>query len=157
MFKQKALKKWSKEEAISNLYKYCAVQERCHQEIRTKLIQHQVYGQTLEEIISLLISEGFLNEERFARAYVRGKYRINKWGKNKIILGLKKKNISPYCIKKGLSEIDEREYLDTLQTLIEKKTPLIKSKSNFDFRKKLSNYLIQKGFSFNEFSEFLQS
>lgn len=149
------LNTWTKEQALSNLYKYCALQERSHQDIRTKLIQHQIYGDTLEEIISHLISVGFLNEERFARAYVRGKYRINKWGRNRIIQGLKQKNISTYCIKKGLSEIDEKEYFQILQNLINKKNDLIKSKNVYDHKKKLSNYLIQKGFSYNEFEDLI--
>jgi len=154
-YSQNKLSPWTKDQALSNLYKYCAIQERCHQDIRTKLIQHQVYGDELEEIISTLISNGFLNEERFARAYVRGKYRMNLWGKNKIIQGLKLKNISPYCIKKGLSEIEEDEYLEILENLIRKKSKTIKEKNPYAFNKKLSNYLIQKGFGFNEFQDLL--
>jgi regulatory protein len=140
---------------MSNLLKYCATQERCHQDIRTKLIQHQVYGDILEDIIATLITEGFLNEERYAKAYVRGKYRMNKWGRVKILQGLKQKQISSYCIKKGMKEIDEVEYNANLIRLIEKKIPQIKAKNTYEKRSKLSSYLLQKGYHYYEMKEFM--
>jgi len=110
----------SKDEALSKLQTYCAYQDRCHSEVRTKLLSYKIYGDDLEEIITELIKEKFLNEERFARSYARGKFRIKKWGKNKITQELKRKRVSEYCIKKGLSEIDHDEYLETAFKLIQK-------------------------------------
>jgi regulatory protein len=149
----KQLTKWTKEVALSNLYKWCAAQERCHMDVRTKLIEHQVYGSELENIIAHLISEGFLNEERYAKAYARGKHRINKWGRNKILMGLKQKKISDYCIRKAMTEIDEDEYDTILKKLIEKKKPLIKAQNKYEAKRKLTSYLVQKGYRYDEISE----
>ena len=95
---------------LNKLRHYCAYQERCHEEVRTKLLSLKVYGDGLEEIINQLISEDFLNEERFAKAYAGGKFRMKKWGRGKIIQGLKARKISDYCIKQGMSEIPEEDY-----------------------------------------------
>lgn len=110
----------SKDEALAKLQSYCAYQDRCHSEVRTKLIQYKIYGDDLEDIIATLIQENFLNEERFARSFARGKFRIKSWGRNRIIQELKRKRVSEYCIKKGLSEIDEEEYPETAYKVIEK-------------------------------------
>ena len=105
---------------LEKLRKYCAYQDRCHSEVRSKLLSIKVYGDKLEEIISILISEGFLNEERFARSYCRGKFRMKKWGRQKIRQKLIAKRVSEYCIKKGMEEIDEEEYLNSLNETLSK-------------------------------------
>lgn len=125
------------------LQAFCAARDRCHSEIRTKLLSLQVYGDDLEEIISQLVTDGFLNEERFAKNYVSGKFRINKWGRNKIIYGLRSKKVADYCIQKGLKEIDEEEYLALLDDLIEKK---LKGETTFAAKQKVVASLQQKGF-----------
>ena len=104
--------------AFEKLKRYCSYQDRCHQEVRTKLISLKIYGDDLEEVITELINEDFLNEERYARSYARGKFRIKKWGRNKIKQNLQQRRISAYCIKKGMEEIDEETYLQTLEELI---------------------------------------
>ena len=96
-----------------------------------------------------------MNEERYARAFARGKYRIKRWGKNKIILGLKQKQISAYCIKKALTEIDEDEYHRNLVHILDKKTPLIKATNKYEFKKKMHAFLIQKGYLYQEFAELI--
>ena len=106
---------------LNKLRHFCAYQERCHEEVRTKLLSLKVYGDTLEEIINKLIEEDFLNEERFAKAFAGGKFRIKKWGRVKIKIELKKRKISDYCIKKGMQEIDEDEYIKTLKSILVKK------------------------------------
>lgn len=108
----------------------------------------KVYGDRLEEIISYLITEKYLNEERYARAYMRGKYRINKWGKAKIIQKLKFKSVSEYCIKKSLEEIDPDEYYSNLLDVLEKqKVPYERKTSNsYQLRKKLFDFAYQKGY-----------
>lgn len=110
----------SKKDAYLKLRTFCAYQERCHSEVRSKLLSLKIYGDDLEEIITELIQENFLDEERFARSYARGKFRIKKWGKFKIKLELKRKRVSDYCIKKGMLEIDQEDYLATAKDLITK-------------------------------------
>lgn len=112
--------KLSQEIAFEKLKRYCAYQDRCHQEVRKKILSLKVYGDDLEEIITSLIKDDFLNEERYARSYTRGKFRIKKWGRNKIKQQLAARYISAYCVKKGMSEIDEEEYMDTLREIIKK-------------------------------------
>ena len=114
-------KYWSPSEAKGKLEAYCAYQERCQWEVRKKLSEKGIRGEQAEELISGLITEGFLNEERFARAFSRGKFRMKNWGKHRIIHELKLRDISPRCIQDGLTEIDPEEYADTLRREDEKK------------------------------------
>src|SRR6476619_3411710 len=100
------LKRLNKEQAMQKLKHYCGYQERSHIEAREKLYSFGLYKQEVEECISRLIEEDYLNEERFAIAYARGKFRMKGWGKNKIIQSLKEKRVSGYCINKALKEID---------------------------------------------------
>ena len=123
------LKKYtSKAEALSKLQGYCAYQDRCHQEVRSKLLDLGIYGNDLEEIMADLIQENFLNEERYARSFARGKFRIKKWGRNRIRRELKMRDISDYCLRKAMAEIEEEEYLKTLRKVLEKKDKLLKEK-----------------------------
>ncbi|MFM2392141.1 MAG: hypothetical protein RLZZ546_118 [Bacteroidota bacterium] len=137
--------RWDREQALREMQRWCSTQERSHMDVRTKLIEHQVYGDILEEILADLISENFLNEMRYASAYVSGKFKINEWGRIKIIAGLKQKNISLKIITKAISEIDEHMYLKTLEKLYQNKKQLLKPKSLQD-KQRLMNYLLQKGF-----------
>ena len=126
---------------------YCAYQERSHSQVRTKLIALKVYGLELENMMTTLIEENFLNEERFACSIARGKFYYKKWGKNKIIQTLKLHKVSAYLIKKALKEIDADDYDKMLETLAEKKLEILKSEKNkFIKMNKLKNYLLQKGY-----------
>ncbi len=111
----------TKEEALSKLQRYCAYQDRCHKEVRSKLLDLGVRGYDVEDVMASLIEENFLNEERYARSFVRGKFRMKQWGRRKIQQELKMKNISAYCLKKGFEEIEEEEYWQTLMGVLEKK------------------------------------
>jgi regulatory protein len=133
-------------EALQRLQKYCAYQDRCHQEVRSKLLKLGIFGDALEEIISELISDGFLNESRFARSFVRGKFRQNHWGRQRILLELKKKNVSEYCIREGLQEIKDEEYLETLQEVIRRKDGSLKEDDPYKRRAKLAQFAIRRGF-----------
>ncbi|MEM7106278.1 MAG: regulatory protein RecX [Bacteroidota bacterium] len=135
----------TKEEALSKLQKYCAYQDRCHKEVRTKLLDIGVRGYDLEWVIAELISEKFLDEERFARSFVRGKYRMKKWGRVKIRIELKKRQISDYCIRKGLSEIDQEEYEHNLRELLKKKLDTL-SGNSYQKKSKLAQFVIRKGY-----------
>lgn len=137
------------EVALEKLRHYCAYQDRCHQEVRSKLLSLKVYGDELEDIMGALISEDFLNEERFARSFARGKFRMKRWGRIKIKQELKKRKISDYCIRKGMSEIEEEAYEQTIVDLIEKYQ---KANPKIDKRhvvQKTLAHLQRKGFETN--------
>lgn len=130
---------------------YCDYQDRCHSEVRSKLLQWKVYGSNLEEVMARLIDEGRLNEERFARSYARGKFRNNDWGRQKIIQGLKLKKIGSFLINKALKEINEDEYQMTISKLINKKLIELKGDlTNQEVKKKIVVYLLGKGYSYSE-------
>lgn len=122
MFEEnKKQKKLTPNQAIIKAQNSCAYQERCQQEMRDKLYEWGLHSNDVENIIANLISDNFLNEERFAKAFAGGKFRIKKWGRIKIKIELKRRKISDYCIKKGMQEIDEKEYIKTLKDIIAKK------------------------------------
>jgi len=146
-------KLYNNEEAVQKLAKYCAYQERCQQEVDEKLQSWGFPANDRRELIVRLIEQGFLNEERFARAYVRGKFKHNQWGKIKIRQGLKQRGISDQLIKMAFTEIDEREYADTLKLLMKKKAKLIKEKNPFRKTQKLFMFIAGKGFEAELFWE----
>lgn len=132
---------------LEKIAHYCAYQDRCHSEVRYKLIELGVYGDELEEMIAYLISEKYLDEERYAQSFVRGKLKYSEWGRNKIIQGLKAKQVSEYCIKKGLKEIIPEEYEQIIWKLINKKYESLPNSDNDWVRKqKILRYLVQRGF-----------
>lgn len=139
-------KYWSIEEAKGKLETYCAYQERSQWEVRRKLYEKGIKGNPAEELISELISANFLNEERFARSFARGKFRLKHWGRIRITRELKLREISPRCIQLGLSEIDPDEYYDTLLTQTERKWEKTTEKDPFKKRYKVIQYLMSKGF-----------
>lgn len=135
------------EQDLSAIRHYCAYQERCHSEVRYKLVELGFRGEALEEAIASLIADNFLNEERFARSYCGGKFRIRHWGRRKIIQALKQKQVSDYCIRKGLEEISDADYWHSLQQLALQKSRELRGERNEWIRKqKLQRYLIQKGY-----------
>lgn len=132
--------------ALDKMRKYCAYQERCHQEVRYKLVAIGIRGDILESILSQLIEEGFLDEERFARAYARGKFRNNQWGMLKITRELTRKNIGTYLQKKALEEIDPDDYQLTLRNLLINKKSALLSYPDDVQKLKLFKFAYQKGF-----------
>jgi regulatory protein len=136
-------------EAIQKIEKYCAYQDRCHQEVRSKLLSMGIYGDDLEGVIAELIGNNFLNESRFARSFVRGKFRIKKWGRVRIQLELKKRQVSSYCIREGLREIEEGEYHTVLCDLIHQKAAILSEEDMFKKRQKVARFLIGKGYESN--------
>lgn len=145
-FEEKKKKKFTPAQAILKAEAYCAYQERCQQEVRDKLYEWGLFPDAVESIIAKLISDNFLNEERFAKAYAGGKFRIKKWGRIKIKLELKKRKISDYCIKQAMKEINEDTYLETLKQLIEKKSKEIKGGKEQIRDLKIANYIVSRGF-----------
>lgn len=133
-------------EGLIKLQRYCAYQDRCHKEVRDKLRDLGFYGDDLGQIMVALIEEKFLDEERFVIAYVRGKYRYKKWGRYKIQQELKRKDISPYCLKIGMKEIDEAEYLGNLIDILEKKNARTTAKNTYERKAKLATFAVGKGY-----------
>ena len=145
MFNRKQL---TKEQAFQKAKHYCGYQERSHTEVKEKLYSFGLYKQQVEELLSQLIEENYLNEERFAIQFAGGRFRMKQWGRVKIKYELKQKRVSEYCIKKALKEIDEEDYLRTLQTLATKKWATIKGEGVNQYVKlsKTTDYLLQKGY-----------
>lgn len=143
-------KYFSKEEALKKAKQYCAYQERCHSEVKEKLYSFGLHKNDVDELLSKLIEENYLNEERFAIQYAGGKFRIKQWGRIKIKYALKQKQVSEYCIKKALASIDESNYKKTIKKLADQKLKTLKGEKNiFIKKKKLQDHLIQKGFEIN--------
>jgi regulatory protein len=137
----------SYDEALRKLQAYCAYQERCHKEVRQKLRDLGIWGDAIDEIISELITDNFLNELRYAQAFAGGKFRIKKWGKKRIIQALKFNQVSAYCIKKAIqSEIPDQEYEQTLRAVLEKKNRLLQESNPYKRRQKLAQYTLDKGY-----------
>ena len=131
----------------TGIYRYCNYQERCHQEVKNKLYELGANTTEVNELLAELIEANLLNEERYARAFARGKFRMKRWGKVKITQELKKNRVSDYCIKKGLSEIDAEDYWKTLLYLAEKKWTELRGERLLPVKKnKLYRYLAQKGY-----------
>lgn len=145
----------SKAQAKKKLQRYCAYQERCHQEVRKKLLHLGIYGDDLEEIIYDLITENFLNEERFAQSFARGKYRMSGWGRNRILQELKRREISAYCIRKALAEIDEEEYQQIMYRAIKKKFLDNTQLDPYPRKQKILAFAYRRGYDFNEVQQLL--
>lgn len=143
-------KRYTPLQAKEKIVHYCAWQERCHYEVAQKLYSFGLNSSEVNEIISFLITENYLNEERFAIQYAGGKFRMNQWGKSKIKQALRQKRVSDYCIRKGLETIDENDYALTFERLKDKKLISLKSEKNiFTKKRKLQDYLLQKGYEFD--------
>ena len=143
---QKPVKRLSVAEARQKIYHYCAYQERSHQEVKDKLYGYGLYGNEVDELLSHLITEGYLNEERFARAFAGGKFRILKWGKIKIQHELEAEGLTPRCIARGLSEISSADYSKTLHRLVRKKSLLLTEENLFKKKNKVARFVIGRGF-----------
>lgn len=142
-----AFQHFTPDQSLQKIKQYCAYQERCHSEVRDKLYSFGLNKMEVEEIISVLITENYLNEERFAIQYAGGKFRMKQWGKNKIKQSLKLKQVSEYCIRKALKEIDSREYEKIFHKLSDQKLKTLKSEKNIFIKKrKLQDFLLMKGY-----------
>lgn len=144
-------------QARLKLESYCAYQERAQQEVRNKLYEYGLYPNEVEQIISELIENNFLNEERFAKAYVSGKFKIKKWGKLKIVQGLKFKQVSSPLIKLALKEIDLNDYYETLLAILTKKSNSLVENDAFKRKNKLAQYALSRGFEGNLVWEILNN
>ena len=132
-------------EAQKKLQRFCAYQERCPQEVWVKLYSLGLSKSNSEAIVGYLIEQDFLNEKRFACSFARGKFNQKKWGKNKILLELKKRNISDYNCNKALLEINEADYEETFSSLFEKRKEMVKHYSTIVQKRKIMDYLLYRG------------
>ncbi|HLO45430.1 MAG TPA: regulatory protein RecX [Leadbetterella sp.] len=129
---------------------YCVYQERTQVEVRKRLQEWKIWGDEAEEIIAYLITENYLNEERFAKAFAGGKFRVKKWGRLKIKAELKARKMSKYVLESAMKEIPNDDYFTTATLLIEKKMNDLKTEINPLKRKqKILNYMISKGYESN--------
>jgi regulatory protein len=139
--------KFTPQQALPKIKQYCAYQERCHSEVKDKLYSFCLNKNEVEDLISKLIEDNYLNEERFAIQFAGGKFRVKQWGRIKIKYQLKQKQVSEYCIKKALAAIDPADYANTLNKLAGLKLKTLKGEKNIFFRKKqLQDHLRMKGF-----------
>lgn len=131
---------------VEKIKQYCAYQERSHFEVREKLYSLGMYKAQVETILTQLIADDYLNEERFACSFARGKFKLKQWGRIKIIHALKQKKVSEYNLKTALKEINEEDYMIVLQQAAAKKWQMVDGENNITRQAKTSAYLLQKGF-----------
>lgn len=132
-------------EAQKKLEHYCAYQERCHKEVSAKLKELGMIPAAMDTIISQLIQNDYLNETRFAQSFARGKFRIKKWGKNRILRELKLRHISDYNIKMAIKEISDTDYESTFYQLFEKRKQEVSHLSKSEQKNKILSYLSYRG------------
>ena len=148
--------KLSLPQALDKIKKWCAYQERSQFETRVKLREYGLCLGDVDEALSVLISENFLNEERFAETFARGKFRMKQWGKNKIRAELKFKKVSDYSIDKALKQIDSNEYLKVAEKLISKKLTETKEKVSYKKNYKVLQYAVSRGFEMDIVADILK-
>lgn len=142
-------KSYTVDEAQRKMEHYCAYQERCHDEVIQKLKSLNMIPQAIDTIVVYLIDNNFLNEERFACSFARGKFRIKHWGKRRITNELKARNISKYNIDRALKEISTEEYLEAFHLIADKQWENIHESNILKKKKKVMDYLLRKGYESN--------
>jgi regulatory protein len=140
---------FSVKEAIQKIEFFCSYQERCHEEVEKKLRSMKMDSDEIDEIMVHLIDSNFLNEERFACSFARGKHRIKHWGNIRIINELKFKKISQTLINKALKEISPEEYATTFHSLAERHWENIRESDTQKKKKKFCDYMLRRGFESN--------
>ncbi|CAI8418331.1 MAG: Regulatory protein RecX [Polaribacter sejongensis] len=139
-------KSFTVDEIKRKLENYCVYQDRCHKEVEQKMWDYHLIPEAKEMILLSLMKDNFLNEERFAKSFARGKFRIKNWGKQRIVNALKFKDISAFTIKTALKEIDEVAYIETIYRIAENRNEVIKETNIYKRKKKLIDFLMRKGF-----------
>lgn len=134
------------EESLQKARNYCVYQERSQQEVRDKLYDIGLHKKEVEQVIAQLITENFINEERFATAFAGGKFRIKQWGRLKIKMALEQKKISPYCIRQALNQISDQDYLKMIRKLISYQENKIADKNIKKKKYRIASHLTGRGF-----------
>jgi regulatory protein len=136
----------SVKDALRKAAMFCAYQERTQQEVRDRLKDWGVWGDDAEEVIAELIQQNYLNEERFAKAFAGGKFRVKNWGKRKIKQHLQQRGISGYNLDQAMKEISPDDYRDTLADLLAKKRQSLRDNNPLVIKQKLVRYALSKGY-----------
>ena len=150
------IKSYTLAQAQKKIEYYCAYQERCHKEVIAKLKTLGMIPSVIDKIISELIKANYLNETRFTQSFVRGKFRIKKWGKNRILQELKVRNISSFNIKLGMKEISDDNYQKTFYDLFEKRRREVKQLTKTEQKKKIFSYMSYRGWENSKIYEALR-
>jgi regulatory protein len=150
------IKSYTVAQAQKKLEYYCAYQERCHKEVIAKLKTLGMIPSVIDKIISELIKANYLNETRFTQSFVRGKFRIKKWGKNRILQELKVRDISSFNIKLGMKEISDDNYQKTFYELFEKRRREVKQLTKTEQKKKIFSYMSYRGWENSKVYEALR-
>jgi len=137
-------KSFTVDEIKRKLENYCVYQDRCHKEVEQKMWEYQLIPEAKEMILLSLMKDNFLNEERFAKSFARGKFRIKNWGKQRIVNALKFKDISAFTIKTALKEIDEVAYIETIYRITENRNEVIKETNIYKRKKKINRFFNAK-------------
>ena len=148
-------KAYTVEQIKAKMEYYCAYQDRCHYDVEKKMREFFLIPEARDEILLGLMSDKFLNEERFAKSYARGKFIIKHWGKKKITQELKKRNVSEYLIKIGLKEIEDSDYYNTIEKLIDKKKESTNARNTYELEKKVISFMMNKGYEYELIREVL--
>lgn len=147
---QTSKKKVSKDEAFLKLSALCAGAEYCEHDLRKKMHKWEMPEGAEDEVIQQLVKERFVDEERYAHAFVREKFRFNRWGRVRIAQELKMRHISPMVIEDALEEIPADDNIETLKALIETKRKSVKGKSDYEIKCKLIRFALSRGFTMDE-------
>lgn len=139
----------TEQEAYLQLAALCAQAEHCQQEMRDKMRRWELDETVQNRIIDRLIKERYVDDERYARAFVKDKIRYNKWGRRKVQQALWMKRIDADIQQRVLDEIDEKEYLDVLRPLLKQKRKSIKAESDYELNQKLLRFALGRGFGFD--------
>jgi regulatory protein len=142
-------KEMTEREAYLQLAALCAQAEHCQQEMRDKMKRWEIDETVQNRIIARLVKERYIDDERYARAFVKDKIRYNKWGRRKVQQALWQKRIDDDIQRRVLDEIDEKEYLDVLRPLLKQKRKTIKAQSDYELNQKLMRFALSRGFTFD--------
>lgn len=145
------------EETKQKLINYCVYQDRCHAEVEQKMREFVLIPEAKEEILLYLMKENYLNEERFTRSYIRGKFNIKHWGKTKIKIHLKQKGITEKLINRCYDEIHEDDYLKTVKRLYENYESKLKGLKDYQKKSKTITYLRSRGFEYEVILQVIES
>ena len=145
------------EETKQKLVNYCVYQDRCHAEVEQKMREFVLIPEAKEEILLYLMKENYLNEERFTRSYIRGKFNIKHWGKTKIKIHLKQKGITEKLINRCYDEIHEDDYLKTVKRLYENYESKLKGLKDYQKKSKTITYLRSRGFEYEVILQVIES
>ena len=142
-------KETTEQEAYLQLAALCAQAEHCQQEMRDKMKRWEMAPEVQERVIARLIKERYIDDERYARAFVKDKIRYNKWGRRKVQQGLWMKHIDDDIQQRVLSEVDDTEYLAVLKPLLKQKAKSIKAENDYELTQKLVRFALGRGFTFD--------